>query len=151
MRTPERRTIAGTSYEITPLPARESARTALRLGKLLAPGLSTLQSVPQVLAALLGALGELLARADADEVLAIMAVLAKATQVEIAPGRWVVLADHFDAHFAGDQPALWRWFWTALEVEYGPLLTALLAATPASLRGRAASPAPPSSPAAATA
>lgn len=155
MREPERRTIGGTGYEVTPLPARLGMRTWLRVTKLLAPGLDALRAATgadrpgtspataraAAQGALEAALVKVLVAMPIDEAMDIMDLLAKHAQVELGPDRWVRLADVFDQHFQGDMLAAFQWAGAALEVNYGPLLRALFTGTgiPA---GRDASPAP---------
>lgn len=125
MREPEETTIGGVRYKVAPLPARKGLVVLARLGKILGPAAAKAAGLASLAGAALAA-GGALEKLDPADLVTLCDELAAGSQVEAVPGsgRFVPLADCFDAHFMADYGALLQWARFAVQVNFGPLLKA---------------------------
>jgi hypothetical protein len=114
-------------YEVTPLPAGKALQVLRRLGKSVGPAIAKIGEMDAKsldLGKLGEALEELLTTLSDDDVAFINKTFASATTIVKGDAR-PELGSQFDLHFQGALGEWFEWLKFSLEVNYGPLVSAL--------------------------
>lgn len=125
------RTIDGFAYKVTQLTARTGNKVGMRLTKTLA-GAAGAKDVES-------ALGGIIAKLSEEDLEFICDTLARQTQVQLEPGKWPMLSDVFDIHFAGRYLEMLKWLGFALEVNFGAFFRVLLQSADGAEKGSSVS------------
>ena len=144
MRHPERETIGGRVYEVTPLPAGPGVRVMVQLARMFAPALGAATSLTALATAVRSGFADVADRLDPEQLEALCRTLATYTRVEVTPGKVVGLSEVFDLHFQANYFELLLWLKFALQVNFGPLVDEVLARAAARAAPGASAAAAPS-------
>lgn len=126
----EERRIGDVTYRVTQLGVTPGKKLLVRLVKLIGPviakgadGASESVSLRGPgLARMILEFCERLTLEDLDE---FCSVLSAQTEYSVGDGRWLVLKNQFELHFAGKYDELFQWLAFALEVQFGGFFSVL--------------------------
>lgn len=123
--------VGGITYEVAPLPAAKGLAMFRRLGKSAAPALSALSGLgngtgDHALASIGSAIEKALESLSDADMTETCKVFAEYTDMIDGPSA-IPLKSQWDLHFQGHLDELFLWLKFCIEVNFGPLLTALAA------------------------